>query len=834
MTERSLVYKISVRGQAEGITAIRSIADAAAKASREESRSALMAARDTADARRRSTDASKKSLDEEAKHATMIGRLNQKLEGQRVKDAEKGAKEREKAAIKAGDNIVKALGKEVREHEKAETAKTRATEKEARERQRFVERAEAATSQHMMAERRKAIEQMSRDARQFARDRAFEERRLYKGLATSAWSGVGGAMNYSAGLVSRGARAVASGEGLNRATDIASIVGERAIVNRTIRRIAIENRGIGQVLGGEGQLNEIEARREVANASKATGTSQTELVEALNVFSEKGKGREGLRSISRVGSEALAMGVDPAVVAKLRAQMMISSEASGKSMSEKDLQAAVGKIALVGKSGVFRAGAIAQESEALFSRAAAGGLDFRDELTRYVGFANMTRSAAGGGANARTYINSVQDSIAKNEGKLRQHGVEIRNEAGGERGFVDIIEDIISKGGGNVEKMKQMGIGDMRAMKAFTPMLTAYTSTQGSEAEKRAAMEAIVTKSSKDVSSLTDDQVVKEMNTDITAMLDEEGTKMSKSVESIRQTLAEQLEPLLVKLSKTMPDVIDGFGTLVGFIKNNPVLAAGTVASGAALANALPGGVAAGARYLAGKLVNTVPGFGGAFGGAVSNAISGAGATQVYVTNMPAGGLGGMPAGVGGKMGGEFAAAAGPILGGLIAGVILSQVTLAIGDAIGLNNKSLFHKDKEETEDDFRPTGADGHRMNKKPKLKAMDDPNTSKMVKEFIVGSRGSVGRGYGPSDLDMFRNFGGIVPSDMDTSGKKGKPIRSNGKTDSGLDGTVRDVVAHGASAVIGTFHKEVAEATKAIESLKNAARDAKGTFSVLKGPF
>jgi hypothetical protein len=854
MTERSLVYKISVRGQAEGVSAIRSIADAAARASREEAKAAQTVARDTSDARRRSTDASKKSVDEQGKHASMLSRLNTKLEVQRVKEAEKGAKDREKAAIKAGDNIVKALGKEVREHEKSEAAKTRATEKEARERQRFVEKAEAATSAHMMAERRAAQNQMARDAQKAMREQAASERRLYSGLARGAGGAFGGALSYGAGLVSRGAHQVAAGAGLNRATDISDVVAERMLVHRTIRRIAIENRGVGGVLGGAGSFDEKAAIAGVAAAAKATGTSQGSLVDALNVFSEKGKGAQGVQSLGRVAQEALAMGVDPAVVAKLRAQMLVSSEATGKTMSEKDLQVAVGKLSLVGKSGVFRAGAMAEQSEALFSRAAASGVDFNTELTRYAAFANEARKSTGSAATARTSINSIQDAIVKKEGKINALGIETRDEHG-ERNFIDVVEDVIVKTGGKGKEFNQI-IDPSRSGKAIQTMLTAYNNSSGTDAERRAAMESYLTKNTADISNMTDDQVVKEMDTDIGSMLDEESTKMQQGVESIRQTLAEQLEPALVKLAKTMPELTEGFAKVIDFVKKHPVLAAVPVAL-PLVENLAKTGLSQGAQFLANKIRRALPGATGAAGGGVVDAIGNAGSMPVYVTNWPGGGVG-IPGGPGGPdLGGDKLTGWKGKLAqlGTWATVILTAAEVGgyIGDKIhdNMRHGSVTSHGFTFGRDDGGHSGAGGANdwrgnvggRDATPEDKAeLNAGRAANKQKNDTIMSY---------LDADMYNAFAPDLPGDSVRSndawaGRKGQRLdnKMNGTNtplgvpewllaDGGGGGGSSGTGGSGGNKSLVAMETKIDSVTAGLEKLDRAVRSLGSSFSVYKGP-
>ncbi len=842
MTERSLVYKITVRGQAEGVSAIRSIADAAARASREEAKAEQETARSKSASRRRSTDDAKKSIDEESKHATMLSRLNQKLEAQRAKDAEKGAKDREKAAVKSGDNIVKALNKELREHEKVEKSKTKLTEREAAARvkvetksaddiRRFVERSEAATAQHAMQQRRQAASQAQRDARQFARDRAFEERRLYKGLATGVSEGLGGALNYSAGLVSRGARGIASGMGLERGYDVSDIVGEKMRVDQLMQSISIEARNAGTSFGGAGSFDKRAGTAKLASVAKDTGYTQEELGGALDAYSEKGSGATGLRDLDKIAMQSRAMGADPASVARLRANLGMHG------MSSDAQDSFIARMHFVGKTGVFRASDMAAQSEQML---AAFGPDIEKGGNNFLAFANEARKSTGGGAQARTAFDSALDTVDKKRSKIEALGVKYADANGESRDKVEIIKDIIAAEGGDRTRLSKI-FDPSRSGKAITTLVDAYNGKNPAVPGMKghAAMDAL----------LAGDESLKnanmgEMQKDANEAMSSQSVQVAKAMESLRQKIGEKLLPIIDRLVEKLPKFLESLDAVTGWITSHPLASAGAAVGGSLAFGFAKQGlqVAAnsGARYLAGKLVNTVPGAGGVLGGAIGNAIAGAGGgSPVYVTNWPGGGIGGglsLPGGGGALGGGALSegalAAAGSASGAAVMGTaIAAAVSLAIIAAIGdgvVNNHDTSGKPKvsrEATEEDKAELAAG--RAAEKEKKETIENTiaygtNPTGDNKDVWKAGR----------DLDAARGKKWAYEALAKDAVVETREMYGPGQGAKGNTAMWAQTGGDG-SGVVGNFHKELKEATKAMENFKNAAREAKGGFSVFKGP-
>lgn len=658
--------------------------------------------------------------------------------------------------------------------------------------------------------------QQQRDQRQFARDRAFEERRLYKGIAGGIATGITGTAGIIGGLASRVGRSAASGLGLNEATNVSGIIEERALVNGKLRAIGIESRGAGEGMN----FDEQGARQKLQAAARQTGTSQAELVEALDVFSEKGKGAQGVENIGRVAGEAKAMGVSPAVVAKLRSQMLVSADATGQKLSEQDIEAAIARLAFVGKTGVFRAGAMAEQSEALFSRAAASGVDFRSEIGRYAAFANEARKSTGSGATARTSINSIQDALIKKESKIKALGVDVRDDQGNERDFIEVVQDLIVKTGGRGDAFNKI-IDPSRSGKAIQTMLTAFNAAGGGE-KGRSAMQGLLSAGEGQSGGMSNAQIVGEMNKDIDASLGGEGTKLKQGVEQVRQTIAEALEPALVKLAKVMPELVEKFQMLVDFVSKHPLLSTATVAGGLAAASvgsnvAREGGRAA-LKYLAGGLVNTVPGIGGAvLSGAAnlaSSAIGSAGAAPVFVTNWPNGMGGGNPPLPGGMpsatpaAGGASSAVAAALGPAAVLGAIVATAAVVTNAALTYTDSHEFRKNSMErhadaTENEIAVSDLERiERENKK-------NHGAGKMAPKPLAG---------GAVVKDLRRNAGGdIMAAYGPGASKAGHPVVTAKADKYHLGANIIEKLA-AASAALDELTKKARASSVAVSNIKS----------------
>jgi len=684
-TVRELIFRVSVAGQSDFARDLRGLTDFQRRVAEDEVRLAKMVA-----ARKRG------ARTEEQKHAESVLKTQLALEKARAKESvraaeqasrekqradDRAAKGSERAALKAAKerdriardelrNSVRRQAEELRAFERNEKEKTRVALREAKSRareeasaQRFAQRAEANTSRFQMQQRMRSIRQFDREEQLRERDRMFDFKRFYRGIG----SGIGDGVNAAYGLAMKGGRSILSGVGAQHAWDVDDIVAERMQGSAMMRSVAIEAR----TAGSRFDFDEKGALGRVGAAARWSGLSQKDLFQAIDVYSEKGSGATAVQNIGRITSQAVAMGTNASVVAKLRAQMGLSSKVAGKELSEDEKDDLIAKMHFVGKTGVFRAEDMAAESESLFSQFAKSGMDFRSGFTRYLSFANEARKATGSGAMARTAINSVQDAIAKKEDKLNKLGVKTRDGDGEQRDFIDVVMDTIVKTGAKGKAFNTI-FDPSRSGKAISTMVSAFQGAGGGAAG-RAAM----------VKLLEGDESIKkanvsQMNADAAARLSEPSSKIKQSVETIRQALAEKLSPALELLAKNAPMIAETIAKTLDLITKHPALAA----VGFVAASGVGGGIknfAGSALRLAGdSLGNKLPGFGAAAKG-VGGLLQQSGATPVFITGaapgvMGGGGPGGTPGGDGGGMGGA-------VMGGAaIAGVVGYGIASVIND----------------------------------------------------------------------------------------------------------------------------------------------------------
>lgn len=665
--DRNLLYRISVTGHTDAIRSIRSIGDAYRELSKIEARAASDNVK-TAEAARKTT---RKGTDDEAKHRTSIANANRTFEKNMAKQSVREYEASEKAKSKAvaqGEKDRQRINRDVmreskrdiaagiREFENAEKAKTKAMQAALKERA----RAEANTAREMFRSSQSMANEATRAAKQRARDAAFDDKRMYRGMASAAVDGGRAVIRTAAS----GASKIAHATGMSSAYDVGDIVKERMEVSKTLNAVAIEARAAGESgYFGEASFsfNEEAAREKIAKVARDTGFSQRELVSAVDVYSEKGSGATAIADMEKIARQAKAMGTSASVVAKTRAQIGLSAAASGQKVSSSDTDAIMAQMHFIGKTGVFRAEDVAAESEALFSRFASSGMDFKKGFGRYANFINEARKSSGSGAVARTSINAVQDQIVKKSDAIHKMGVktEFADKDGTvhQRDFIDIVQDVIEKTGGDAGKLAKI-FDPAKSGKALATLTQTYNAA--GKGKGRAAMEKLL---AGDV-ALSGDALVADMEKDSDKAIGESGNKMGMGFETVRQKIMELILPALTKLGEILPKVVQEFGTFVDFVKKNPWTTLMTATAGIGILGAGQGMAASGLRRLGDSLVNTVPGVAGRLGGvaggvlgAIGGAASRAGTTPVWIVGSDIGGLGG---GLGGGAPGVAGKAAGP------------------------------------------------------------------------------------------------------------------------------------------------------------------------------
>jgi ElaB/YqjD/DUF883 family membrane-anchored ribosome-binding protein/flagellar biosynthesis GTPase FlhF len=688
MSLRELVFRLSLAGQSEFARDLRGVNDLVRKSGVEEVAITNAVARSKRAAR-----------DGETRHQAALLRTQIAFERARAKESVRETERTEKAKTKTATTeekarqravqgeqraSIRAKVEETRAFERAEREKTRIAMREAKARQREEDqirratmRAEETTSKHIFREREKAQRSTEREAYQRQRDVMFDHKRLYRGIGTGIADGAYGAIRSVYGAGMGVARSISSGMGLQQAWDVSDVVSQEMQLRSMMRAVSIEARTAGGSFGG---FDEKGALGKIRSTAARFGLGQRDLAEAIDVYSEKGSGATAVENIHRIGSQAKAMGTSAAVVAKLRAQMGLSSKISGKELSEDEKDDLVAKMHFVGKTGVFRAEDLARESESLFSSFAKGGGDFRTGFTRYISFANEARKSVGSGAMARTAIMGVQDSIAKKEGQINKLGVKTRDSDGGQRDFIEVVMDVITKTGAKGTTFNKI-FDPSKSGKAIATMVTAFN--EGSNFGKnvkggRAAMEKM----------LEGDESIKkanveEMAKDWSAALDDPAAKIQQNIEKIRQALADKLGPVLDKLAANAPAIAEAMSKAFSWIEANPWKAAGGLVAGGALKGAALPMAGAALRFAGDSIANHLPGFGKAAGVGIAGAggmITQAGSQPVYITGaapgvMPSGGGGGGAGGGGGPMSTAGAALIGAAIAVALGAAIANVIT---------------------------------------------------------------------------------------------------------------------------------------------------------------
>jgi ElaB/YqjD/DUF883 family membrane-anchored ribosome-binding protein len=741
MTERSLVYRLSVTGQNEGIQSIKSFLEQVKRMAAEERAIVDANERAVTGAKKRGSGDRKAVVDDETKHAAMLAKLNAKLEKDNAKERVKLAKDTEKEKLKASQNAV-------REHARLEKEKTRSLEREERERTRISESEEkkrvqgfVRASRQAQREFNQATKQMQRDAERRARDSAFDDKRFYRGVGRSMVDGGINALKMPVTMASRGVSTIARGMSLNKAYDVSDIIAERMSMEKTLVDLQIEARQAGDK---NYRFNIDDARSKITKAATSTGYSVEEALAYVDTRAAMGSGQRGVEGVGRGLRIAKAMGTTPAVVAKLSEQLALSTGQKGKQMTEDEIEQAMAVLSAIGKSGNMRGSEIANYSERLISSMVANNLDPRTEMKRYASFLNVVKSSRGSTAMTATSALSMFNDMIKNadvidKGKRNVPGlgVKVFDKEGNQRNPLEVMTDIIEKTGGDPRKFMKYLPGS-KGGAAVMPFASAYREvykeTKGSEANKKKAARSRVEKMlsgeefmGKEANSVTLQELQKEMQMDADRSINSEANKISLAVQSLRQKIYEQLKPAIDKLAELIPKLIPDFeevikhvGNVITFVEKHPLLSVATVGSAGMLLGAGRGLAQAGAARLGDSLVNTVPRLaskgvvGGVMGraaGVIGGVLSQAGSTPVYITGVAPGvalgGIGGGAPGGAGGIGGVGGRMVGALGGAAVVGLI-GAATLALYGAMdyarnhgsGLTpGRRATEKEKEEYKD---------------------------------------------------------------------------------------------------------------------------------------
>lgn len=352
MSERTLVYRVTVAGQAQFASALKGITDLVKKNGAEQ-----LAIDETVAKRRRAMK------DGSAKHEASLLKTQIALEKARYRqllsDASKAERAIQTDKNKAEREKTRSVERETKARERIARDSARASLRQHESELRAFERSEKQKTAIADRESRARARQAQRILDREDRDRMFDRKRFYRGVGTGFVEGGAGAARAVYGVASRGVRSIAQATGFNSAFDIADIAQEQLSVGSTLRSVSIEARLAGRNM----DFNEGDAAKKIRFAALKYGLKQSDLAGAINAYSEKGSGATAVKNIDRIAGQATALGTSAETIAKLRAQMGLSSSVTGKELSEDEKDDLVAKMHFIGKTGVFRAEDMAQESE---------------------------------------------------------------------------------------------------------------------------------------------------------------------------------------------------------------------------------------------------------------------------------------------------------------------------------------------------------------------------------------------------------------------------------------------------------------------------------------
>ena len=843
--DRDLIFRVSIADVPSAVKSLGTVMEAVRRMQREE----IAGATAVAAARKQKLSETEKlalkvAADQErAAQKSAAGAV--RAEQQKARDVQRSLaqeeRERQRTYGQASKDLDRALRQQVRDFERAEKDKTAAVRRAAREREdieRAVGRAQQASAARQLAMNARLFQQQERATLQRARDEAFNRGRLYRGLGGSVVEGAFGGMRAVAGVAGFGLHQlgrVANAFGAHEAFDVGDIFRERAAVQQKIRMINMESGGA---------VNEAEAYKKITGATQKYGFTATELTAGLDIASMKGKGAEGLRDIGQVAKEARAYGASIEDISMIRSQALVSAEAAGQELSEKDLNLMVAKIAALGKRGTMRISDFAKRAPEIFSRWTTSGQKIGGEgLNELVGWTEMVQATTGSSAKTKTAMSAVQNTLIKPKvvNTLKGMGNEVFDKNGMEKDPLEVAMQVIAKTGGQSSAQFGKIFGDARSTAALSPLLLAAQGKK-TEAERMAAMKEALIKAggTSGISErTTEDEAARAMDTT--------ENRMKQAREKIRGSIEEALLPTFEKLANKLPSVVgtiqgalhhvgpmlEKLGTsladiwqklaptllpiaksALGFAADHPVLA--TFGYGALKTGGRMAAVTAG-RYLGESLVNKVPGIGGALAktlvGGVGTALSQAGSQPVYITGAAPGVFGG-GAGGGGGMG--IPGGAGGLSGALgVAPAVLGAV--AVG-ALAMTAGMEYHYANQQK------LGYGGDTFSKRTVSTAQYEEGMG-----FVKSERKR--REEGMMDI-LDAQLNGPKPKPQEQAAN---PLKFKVGADGSLESTTKDPSAAAASTKpnIDKFVGALDKATGKLEDLANKAGAAGDNASKIKNP-
>jgi hypothetical protein len=474
--------------------------------------------------------AEQRAAKEAEKAAEREVRAKARAESAKLRSAEMASKAAERLRISSYKAESRAL-------DKAETEKTRLMARAEKDRKRSQERSsrDAAKLNKEMA----AIER--RDMAEHMRHREAQAKKWKQRAASLGGAGSAAAWGIAGGVASLGIAAGGAFAGVAGAS-----VRERMLAKDQAIALSNAGRGSGQAgVGGDALL---------ADATKVAlqvkGTKTTDVLGSMAKYVQMTGDLSGARSNAKTFAiAARATGSSEEDIASTAATLRDKFGIKDTDGMRNALAALTGQ----GKDAAFE---LKDASQYLTEMGAAGarfGVGQGEQGVRTLGgLSQIAMKATGKGAQASTAVQALMRQMVGQSAKIKSTtGASVFMDSSNTKtnDIGQTITKMIGGAGGDQVKL-QKALGDADAVKAISPLMTAYNeaagSTSGSAADKRAAGEAAVSKMLDETINAAG--TWKDILVDYAAATDTAGATLTTAWEKLSSDVGDSLAPAFTQI----------------------------------------------------------------------------------------------------------------------------------------------------------------------------------------------------------------------------------------------------------------------------------------------
>jgi hypothetical protein len=534
-----IIIQLLATGAPQVSQSVRSVADAAGKAERQRVREAEKAARDRqriANEEARIKVAAWKKTDAEVR----------RIQDKAVRDTERAAAAQAKAAEKAAAAQERAI-------DKAARAKVRIESQAAREVERIQERAHR-NAQRVIAreeadKNRAAAQWVKQREREVSADRSSRQRVATAMIGAGAQGVVAGTKRVAGVAAGLAGTAAQLGGGFS----IADSIGDEKKLRAQAATLSAST-----ILSRAGQKGEEASGRayttnELITTAKAVGVEQgiepSKVLSAIDTIkSLTGNVEKAVQVVPYVAKLATATGGDVSEMSGLAANIL----ASNQNISQGDLEQQLRVFTRQGVVGGVEVADFAKYGSRLTAGASLFGGDKAENQATMGAFAQISRQYGGASSAAEAAMASQRfaTDVAGHSDSLKKQGIDVSDGKGGLRDAKSIIMDMIAKTGGDVTKLKDMGLGD-RGVKVLTGASAIYKDAGGGQ-KGMAALQAEFDKYTKGVSK-------DEVEAANKRVMGDSGVQLDIAMMKLRATVGEALLPAFLDLVPTITQATPAF-----------------------------------------------------------------------------------------------------------------------------------------------------------------------------------------------------------------------------------------------------------------------------------